>query len=145
MLRTLLLISRLFLGFIFLGAGVNGYFVIFGFDPFIETSDQAMEIFQFQYLLVFEKILEILCGVLLLMNRFVPLALAILSPIIANIFLLHIFLDHSLLPLASVIVIFQCYMLIMYRRSFRSVFEKKPIQISSTKKIVKGNQYSERG
>lgn len=126
MAKAILHIPRLFLGVIFLVAGVNGYFVIFGWEPFIETSPQAMVLFQFDYLLILEKALEITCGILLLINRFVPLALAVLTPIIANIFLLHLFLDRSLLPLAIILVIFQCIMLFLYRKNFLGIFQKKP-------------------
>ena len=90
-------ICRLFLGVIFLVAGVNGYFVIFGLEPFIATSPEAMALFEFNYLLIAVKSVEIICGILLLTNQFIPLAIALLSPLIANIFLLHLFLDHSLL------------------------------------------------
>jgi uncharacterized membrane protein YphA (DoxX/SURF4 family) len=124
--KTFLYISRFLFGSIFLVAGLNGYFVIFDLEPFIATSPEAMALFEFQYLLIFEKSLEILCGVLLLVNRFVPLALTILSPIVANIFLLHLFLDHSLLLLAVILVIMQGYLLFCYRKNFTSLFEKKP-------------------
>lgn len=121
-------LSRLLLGVIFLVAGVNGYFVIFGLEPFIVTSPEAMALFEFKYLLIAEKSLEIICGVLLLINLFVPLALAILSPIVANIFLLHFFLDHSLLLLAVILIILHGYMLHYYRNNFKSILEKKPSQ-----------------
>ncbi|WP_229683100.1 hypothetical protein [Virgibacillus oceani] len=119
-------ISRYLLGFIFLCAGINGYFVIVELDPFIATSPEAMALFEFDYLLIVEKSLEVICGVLLLINRFVPLALAILSPIVANIFLLHIFLDHSLLLLAVALVIMQIYLLFYYRKNFIYLLEKRP-------------------
>ncbi|HWL26410.1 MAG TPA: hypothetical protein VNR38_22095, partial [Ureibacillus sp.] len=83
MTKLLVHITRFFLAVIFLTAGLNGYFVIFGLEPFIVTSPEAMALFEFEYLLIVEKSLEIICGVLLLINVFVPLALAILSPIVA--------------------------------------------------------------
>lgn len=126
MSKILLHLSRCFLGFIFLVAGVNGYAVILGFEPFIATSPEAMALFEFDYLLVIEKTLEVFCGILLLMNRFVPLALFILSPIIANILLLHLFLDHSLLLLALILVLFHGYLLYLYRENFIKIFERKP-------------------
>jgi uncharacterized membrane protein YphA (DoxX/SURF4 family) len=122
-------ISRLFLGVIFLVAGLNGYFVIFGFEPFIETSPEAMVLFEFDYLLIAEKSLEIICGILLLINLFISLALAILSPIIANIFLLHLFLDHSLFLLAVLLVITYAYLLFYFKDSFKSILEKKPSRL----------------
>lgn len=87
-----------------------------------------MALFEFDYLLIVEKTLEIICGVLLLMNRFIPLALAILTPIIVNIFLLHLFLDHSLLLLAILLIILHGYMLFYYRNNFKSILEKKPLR-----------------
>ncbi|MBU9714594.1 DoxX family membrane protein [Evansella tamaricis] len=125
MSRFLPTAARIFLGIIFLGAGINGYFVIFGLDPFIATSPEAMALFEFQYLLVFEKTLEVICGILLLINRFVPLSLAVLSPIIANIFLLHLFLDRSLLLLAIVLVLTLGYLLYQYRWNFLGILERK--------------------
>ncbi|MFP3122983.1 hypothetical protein OH784_09475 [Ectobacillus funiculus] len=121
-------LPRLLLGVIFLIAGVNGYFVIFGLEPFIVTSPEAMALFEFKYLLIVEKSLEIICGVLLLSNLFVPLALAVLSPIVANIFLLHFSLDHSLLLAAIILIILHGYMLYYYRNNFKSILEKKPSQ-----------------
>ena len=88
------------------------------------TSPEAMQLFQFDYLLVVEKSLEIICGILLLANRYVPLAIAILAPLIANIFLLHVFVDHSLLVLAIVMVIAYGYLLYHYRMNFRRILEK---------------------
>lgn len=127
MTKALLTITRLFLGLVFLGAGVNGYFVILELEPFIPTSPEAMSLFQFSYLLIFEKTLEILSGILLLTNRYVPLGLAVLSPIIVNILLLHLFLDHSLLLLAILLVISYCYLFYHYRNNFKSIFEKHPV------------------
>ncbi|WP_262176398.1 hypothetical protein [Saccharococcus sp. Marseille-Q5394] len=117
--------SRIFLGVMFLVAGINGYFVIFGWEPFIATSPEAMALFQFKYLLITEKSLEIICGILLLSNRFVPLAIAILAPIVTNILLLHLFLDHSLLPLAVLLVLAIGYLLFSYRKNFTGIVERK--------------------
>lgn len=126
MKKLALHIPRVFLGVLFLVAGVNGFFVIFGLNPFIATSPEAMSLFDFTYLLVAEKSLEVFCGLLLLSNRYVPLALAILTPLVVNIFLLHLFQDHSLLLLAIVIVVAHGILLVFYRNNFKSIFEKRP-------------------
>jgi uncharacterized membrane protein YphA (DoxX/SURF4 family) len=119
-------ICRLLLGTVFLVAGINGYFVIFGLDPFMATSPEAMALFEFDYLLIAEKTLEVVCGLFLLLNRFIPLALSLLSPIIVNILLLHLFLDHSLLLLAILLTIAYVYLLFYFRENFKRLFEKKP-------------------
>ena len=124
MQKKLIVVARFFLGIVFLVAGINGYVYLFGLDPFVATSPEAMQLFQFDYLLVVEKSLEIICGILLLANRYVPLAIAILAPLIANIFLLHVFVDHSLLVPAIVMVIAYGYLLYHYRMNFRRILEK---------------------
>jgi uncharacterized membrane protein YphA (DoxX/SURF4 family) len=124
MQKKLMIVARFFLGIVFLVAGINGYVYLFGLEPFVATSPEAMQLFQFDYLLVIEKSLEIICGILLLVNRYVSLALAILAPLVANIFLLHLFVDHSLLALAIVMVIAYGYLLYHYRMKFRRVLEK---------------------
>ncbi|KZE37990.1 hypothetical protein AV656_03390 [Bhargavaea cecembensis] len=124
--RRLIQICRVLLGVIFLGAGINGYVVFFGFEPFIATSPEAMALFMFDYLLFVEKTLEIICGILLLTNQFVPMALAALSPIVANIFLLHLFVDPSMLALAAVIVLLHGLLLYHYKSHFAGLFVRKP-------------------
>lgn len=122
--------SRIFLGLMFLVAGINGFFVVFDWEPFIATSPEAMALFEFDYLLIAEKSLEIICGILLLTNRFIPLAIAVLVPIVVNIFLLHLFLDHSLLLLATLLVLALGYLLYVYRKNFKGLLEKKPDVLS---------------
>ena len=79
--KKLIIVARFFLGIVFLVGGINGYVYLFGLEPFVATSPEAMQLFQFDYLLVVEKSLEIICGILLLANRYVPLALPILAPL----------------------------------------------------------------
>ncbi len=118
-------ISRILLSIVFLGAGINGFIVGFGFDPIAPTSPAAMALFEFDYLLFAEKGLEIICGVFLLANRFVILTLAALAAIIVNIFLLHIFLDWSLLPLVIVMCIAYGYLVYYYWDYFKPLFDVK--------------------
>ena len=124
MQKKLMIVARFFLGIVFLVAGINGYVYLFGLEPFIATSPKAMQLFQFDYLLVVEKSLEIICGILLVANRYVSLALAILAPLIANILLLHVFVDHSLLALAIIMAIAYGFLLYHYRMNFRRIIEK---------------------
>ncbi|GAA0308348.1 putative membrane protein YphA (DoxX/SURF4 family) [Gracilibacillus halotolerans] len=78
-------IAELLLGIIFLGAGLNGYVVLLGFEAFAPTSPAAMEFLSSGYFLALEKGVEIIGGILLLIRRFVPLALIVLASIIVNI------------------------------------------------------------
>jgi uncharacterized membrane protein YphA (DoxX/SURF4 family) len=124
MQKKWMIVARFFLGIVFLAAGINGYVYLFGLEPFVATSPETMQLFQFDYLLIVEKSLEIICGILLIANRYVPLALTILAPLIANILLLHVFVDHSLLALAIIMAIAYGYLLYQYRMYFRRIIEK---------------------
>ena len=77
------------------------------------------------YMLPFLKITEMVCGVWLVMNRFVPLSLTILAPILLNIFLFHVFLDPKGLPVAIFLGAAEIYLAIAYRKNFKQVLVVK--------------------
>ena len=58
-------------------------------------------------------------GTLLLINRFVPLALALFAPFVVNSLAFHIFLEHSGLPMAAVFAGLELYLAWTYRAAFR--------------------------
>jgi hypothetical protein len=69
------------------------------------------------------KVVDILCGILLLVGRWVPLALTLLAPIIVNIVLYHLFLAPEGNGLALVILALEVFLFWAYRGSFRGVLE----------------------
>ena len=95
-------IARFLLGLIFLVFGLNGFFHFIPMPPPTGVAGQFMgALFVSQYLVVVFA-LQLIGAVLLLINRYVPLALAILAPIIFNILLFHLLMAPSGLPLALV-------------------------------------------
>jgi hypothetical protein len=63
-------------------------------------------------------VFEVIPGLLLLFNRYVPLALALLVPVIFNILVFHILMAPSGAPLA--IIVAMLWMLVFHRH--RSAF-----------------------
>ncbi len=61
---------------------------------------------------------QLLAGVLLLLNRFVPLALALIAPIIVGIATFHIFLAPSGLGPGLVALVLELYLAWAYRNAF---------------------------
>jgi len=98
-------ICRLLLGLVFLVFGLNGFL---HFIPNMQMPDAAIEFFvalaKTGYMLPLLFSAQVVAGVLLLSGFFVPFALAILAPILVNIFFFHIFLAPSGLPLAIVVI-----------------------------------------
>src|SRR5690606_26106940 len=118
-------IAELLLGIIFLGAGLNGYVVLFGFEAFAPTSPAAMEFLGEGYFLALEKGVEIIAGILLLIRRYVSLVLLVLASIIVNILAFHVFVDSNLLVLALLVMILEGILIWYYRDSFKGLLESK--------------------
>ena len=59
-----------------------------------------------------------MAGVLLLTGRFVPLALAVLAPIVINIVGFHLFLEPSGIPLPLAMLAAEIYLAWTYRAAF---------------------------
>ncbi len=67
----------------------------------------------------------VVSGVLLLLNRFVPLALAFLAPFLVNSFLFHYNLEHTGLPMSAIFCAIELYLAWAYRAAFRSMLRAK--------------------
>src|SRR5580765_7804474 len=88
--------ARLFLGLVFTIFGLN-FFVHFMPTPPASPRGAAFAgaLFASGYLFPLLNATEVVAGLLLLSNRFVPLALAVLAPIVINIVGFHLFLAPS--------------------------------------------------
>jgi hypothetical protein len=63
--------------------------------------------------------------VLLLVNRYVPLGLALLAPVIVNILSYHLLLDRTGLPVAIVVLILWCFLAFRHRQHFSGLFVQR--------------------
>lgn len=61
---------------------------------------------------------QLLTGLALVTNRFVPLGLALFAPFMVNSLAFHLRLEHSGLPMAIVFAAFELYLAWCYRRAF---------------------------
>jgi len=106
----------------FLVFGLNGFlnFIPQPKDPIPEGALAfAGAIMKTGYLFQFVKGAEVLAAVLLLANRFVPLALTLLAPVLVNIVAFHLFLAPATLAPALVILALELYLAWAYRSAFR--------------------------
>jgi hypothetical protein len=70
------------------------------------------------YMFPLIKIVEVIGGSLLLSNRFVPLALAIVAPNVVNIVLFHAVLAPGGLPVALLVLALELFTAWSYRDAF---------------------------
>src|SRR5258707_5093490 len=98
-------ISRFLLGLIFLVFGLNGFLHFIPMPPPSGVAGQFLgAMFVSKYLLVVSG-LQVISGALLLINRYVPLALTILAPIIVNILLFHALMSPVGIGLADFVAV----------------------------------------
>jgi putative oxidoreductase len=125
-MKIVALIARLLLGLLFLVFGLNGFlhFIPMKGLPAGLAGQFATVLMQSHYVL-FVSALQIAGGALLLVNRYVPLGLTILGPVIVNIILYHALMDLAGLPLAIVVAILWAIVAYRQRQYFASLFVQK--------------------
>lgn len=83
-------VARVFLGLVFTVFGLNGFLGFLPQPPLPEAAGAFIgALAQTGYLFPLIKGVEVATGLMLLSNRFVPLALTLLAPITVNILLFH--------------------------------------------------------
>src|SRR5438046_4662217 len=122
-MKIVTLIARLLLGLIFVVFGLNGFlnFLNMGPMPSGLAGQFIGALAQSHYFWVVAA-LQVAGGALLLVNRFVPLGLVLLGPVIMNIVLYHVFLNLSGAALAIVVCILWLIVLYGSDRYFSFVF-----------------------
>ncbi len=116
-------VARVLLGLVFFVFGLSG-FLNFMPPPPKETLPAALVAFSEAmintgYLFALVKGTEVLVGALLLLNRFVPLALALIAPVIVNIVAVNVLLAPSGAVISIVILALELYLAWAYRSAFR--------------------------
>src|SRR6202140_2383339 len=118
-------IARYLAGAIFVVFGLNGFLHFIPFPPPQGLAAQFMgALFVSHYLTVIMAV-QVIAGVLLLVNRFVPLALAVLAPVIVNILCFHIFMFPSGLPPALLAAVLWVLIFVRVRPAFAGLFQSR--------------------
>ena len=124
-MKILTTISRFLLGLIFLVFGLNGFLHFIPMPPPSGVAGQFLgSMFVTKYLL-FVFAIQLIGGVLLLINRYVPLALTILGPIIVNILLFHSLMSPAGRGLALFVTILWALVFANVRSAFAGIFQAR--------------------
>jgi putative oxidoreductase len=123
-MKTASQIARYLLGLILLVFGLNGFFNFLHIAGPTGVAAQFVGAIFVSHFYVVIFLLQIVSALLLLANRYVPLAVTILGPIIFNIVCIHIFMTRAGLPLA--IVVTALWLLVAYsvRSAFSGIFQR---------------------
>jgi hypothetical protein len=117
-------VARWLLGLIFLVFGLNGFLHFIPMKPPTGAAGQFFGVLFVSHYLVVIFLLQLIPAVLLLISRYVPLALTLLAPVIVNIFLFHALMAPSGLPLAVVVIVLWAIAAMQVRPAFAGIFAK---------------------
>ena len=125
--RIATIVTRVLTGLLFATTGLNGFLM---FMPAPDPSTLAPAGVAFSgalyatgYMLQLASGVQLVSGILLLAGRFVPLALAMLAPMVVNIFLFHVFLEPSGTVMAVLVVAAEIGLAWAYRDRFRPMLQ----------------------
>jgi len=124
-MRIITVIARLLLGVIFFVFGLNGFLGFIPMPPLEGAAGAFIGALASSHYLYLVAGVQLIAGVLLLINRFVPLALAMLAPMIANILAYHATMQPSGFPLAIFTTLLWVIVVWRYRAHFTSLFVHK--------------------
>ena len=125
-MKIVTLVARLLLGLMFLVLGLNGFLGFLNMGPMptgLAGQFMAALILSHYYWVIAG--LQVIGGALLLINRFVPLALVLLGPVIVNIICYHVFLNHGGAVLAAVVTILWFIIFNDKRQYFSGLFAQR--------------------
>jgi putative oxidoreductase len=124
-MRIASLIAQYLAGVIFLVFGLNGFLNFIPLPPPGGIAGQFMgALFASHYLWVIFGF-QVLAGILLLVNRYVPLAVAILAPVLVNILTFHVSMAPSGLPLALFVTVLWAVIFADVRSAFTGLFQSR--------------------
>jgi putative oxidoreductase len=124
-MKIVTLIARILLGLLFAVFGLNGFLHFIPMQPPAGLAGQYMGALFVSHYLVVVFLLELIGGLLLLANRYVPLALLLLGPVIVNIVLFHALFGAPGLPMAVFAVALWLVVFAGVRAAFAGVFVQR--------------------
>ena len=116
-------IAQYILGLLFTVFGLNGFLhFIHQPPPSSPLAQQYMTVMVMSHYFVLIFLVQLIGGILLLVNRFLPLALALLAPVLVNVLLYHSLMDPSGLPTGILATILWLLVFVRVRGAFAGIF-----------------------
>lgn len=134
------IVARVLLGLVFVVFGANAFlnFMPPQPPPPEAAAKFAAGLFSAGYFMILLKGTEIVAGLLLLTNRFVPLALLLLAPIVLNIAGFHFFLAPAGAAIAVVLLALNVYLAWVYRAAYAPLFQAKVQPAPASARAARG-------
>jgi len=131
-MKYIFVIARVLLGLVFTVFGLTAFLHFFPNPPVPGLAGQFMGALLGSHYYVISFGTELIGGVLLLSNRYVPLALTMLGPVIVNILSFHMFLNSENMAPALVVTVLGFLVFAQVRSSFAGLFMAKNAGLKSS-------------
>jgi putative oxidoreductase len=122
-------IARILFGLPLVIFGLNGFFNFIKPPADMVMPEKALKfsvaLMESGYMMPLIGATLLVSGVLLVVNRFVPLALVLLAPFFVNSVLFHVFLERSGLPMAVVFTLLLLYLAWVHRAAYRPLLTSR--------------------
>ena len=128
-MKTVITISRIILGFIYLVFGLDYFFHFIPYEPNHTGKVAAFKaaLMSVGYFYPMIKSIQIVGGLSLLINRYTPFFAVVLFPISVNVFLYHTILVPSGWLMGVLLIVPNLILGYAYRNYYRGMFVRKPL------------------
>ncbi len=106
-------IARYLLGIMFTIFGLNGFLQFIPMMPLPPLAGQFLGVLVASHYVVPIFLVQLACGILFLINRYVPLALTLIGPVIVNILIYHVLMNPS--GIVPGVIATVCWFILFYR------------------------------
>ena len=134
-MKYIFVIARVLLGLVFTVFGLNAFLHFLPSPPVPGLAGQFMGALLGSHYYVIAFGTELIGGALLLSNRYVPLALTLLGPVIVNILSFHMFLDSENIAPAVVVTVLWFLIFSRVRSAFTGLFVTKTAEVEPSSRV----------
>ncbi len=117
-------IIRIVLGVLLLIFGFNKFLNFIPMPPMEGAAGEFMgALAKSGYIMTIVAVVEIIAGILFLLNKFVPLTLVVLFPVLLNAFLFHLFLDVAGIGAATLAIGMNIFLLFANKDAYNNILK----------------------
>jgi putative oxidoreductase len=126
-MKVVIVIARVLLGLMFVFFGLNGFLNFLPSPPLSGVSGAFLGALITSHYVYLVCAVQLLGGILLLVGQFLPLGLALLAPVIANIVTYHLTMDRGGAQLAILAAILWAFLAWKFRAYFAPLFTRNAV------------------
>ncbi len=129
-MKIIVVIARVLLGLMFVFFGLNGFLSFLPAPPLAGVPGAFLGALITSHYVYFVSAVQVLGGLSLLVNQFLPLGLALLAPVIANIVTYHLTMQRSGAQLAILATILWVFLAWKFRSCFAPLATRNAVLTS---------------